>query len=1018
LNLERFYNQNKIPIYLITISLIVFGIISLFYLNFNLIPDIEYPELIVITYYPNTSPDEVKNLVTKPIEQIAISLKGVKNIDTISKEGISIVRILYKWNENLDIAQISLREKMDLIKSFLPKEVRRPIIVNYQPKEDAITGITLVSNSIDEKNLYLITQKDIKTAFEKTEGVSHVSIQGGQRPEVKVSIDPEMLVKYNLGIADIKNIIGRSNKNFPVGIFHDEKYEYLVRVNGEIKDYQELGEIVLKEVDKKLVYLKDIAKIEYGTEEKENDVLLNGKSVLLISVYKQPAFNIIKVSKRIDERIAKLNKRYVGNIYFHKVFDESIYIKDSLRDLILAMIFGIIFTIFSIYFFLYNLKVSLLIILTIPLSIISTFIVMKLSGLSINLLTLGGFSLAIGMMVDNSVIVVTSVFKYLHEDNREGQFYDRLKSIVPAVFSATFTTVVVFLPVMFLSGILKLIFIQLSIIIVVSLLFSLLIAVTLIPVLLKEVKIKENKAIFLPHINSFIETSYKKVLGVVLKKKTLFIIILLIIIFLGLFSYNSIDKCFIESIPQNYFYLKIFINQQVGYEYTARFVSYVSEIIRKDKRVSKILASVGVDKEDVASNLSGMYGENTAILKIYANENTDDIYALINAIRENLNIFSNIDFVFTIPDNPVQKLISRSDYDVVIKVFDPSVDYLAGKVKKLYSFIKSQGFYCDVVNSYYMSNSEKSLILKRNRMSIFKVDALLLGEFISSFISGLPVGRWKKDEYDVPIILRLKKGSFLNVDDITRMTIKNIDGREIKLNELITVKEVSSPNIFYRENQKTYAKVEFNIKKEKHKNLNPFVNVDKIKKIGDFLRSEYLDFEYIDQFSLLRENYSNLLLAIFLSIFLEYIILASQFKSFSKPILIIVMIPLAIPGLLFILFLLNSSLNISTFMSIIVLIGLLVNNAIMLFLEYQFCNLKDEGGVIDASVRRLKPILITTFSTILALVPTLLTENKIQKSLALTLIFGLLYSTFITLLYLPMFYNLFYIRQKRKKYSK
>jgi len=1010
LNLKVFYSKNRIPICLIFLSIFVFGIISLFYLDYDLIPDIEYPELTVITSYPNATPEEVKNLVSIPIEQIVLSLKGVKNVNTLSREGISIVRIQYQWGENLSISHIELREKMDLLKSFFPKEVKRPVIINYQPSQDAVAGISVSSDTLDERSLYLLCRKDVKAVLEKTEGISHVHIAGGRKPEVKLMVDPEKLVKYNISIAEIRNIIKLSNKNFPVGFFDDDKYEYLVRVNSEVTDYRELEDIILREEDKKLVFVKDVATVEYGTEEKDTGVLIDGKNALMFSIYKQPASNIMKVSRRIDEQISLLNERYKGNISFYKVFDESIYIKDSLRNLIIAMILGIFFTIFSVYIFLYNFKISFIIILTIPLSIIGTFIIMKMTGLSINLLTLGGFSLAIGMIVDNSVIVVTSVHELLYSRTNEGRFYARLKKIIPAVFSATFTTIVVFFPILFLSGILKLIFLQLSLMIVVSLIFSLVIAVTLIPVLLQRVRIEKRDTAFFQLVWRIIETFYQKALFAVFKKKIFFVLALFIIFVFGLISYRSIDKQFIESLPQDYFYVNIFIKQQATFEYTARFTDYVSDMIKKDGRVSKIIGTIGVDKNDVTANLDGIYGTNTAILKIYTEEKGESFYALISSIRKGLGIFRGVDFFITIPDNPVQRMISRSNFDAVIKVFDPSPEYLAGKVKEITSFVKTIEAK-DITGSYYMSNTEWSLLIKRNEMSIYKVEAPFVGEFIATALSGLRVGTWKKDEHEIPILLHFKKDSFSDINDLLGFSIKNREGKDIKLNEVLYVTENSSPNIILRENQKNYAKVEFNLKKGKNRNFSPFAIRDEKRKIKSFISSSGIDFEYTDQFTLLRENYLELLLALFLAVLLEYVILASGFKSFTKPALVLLMIPLSIPGIFLILSLLNSSLNINTFMSLIVLIGLMVNNAIMLFLEYRDGKVKNEKDIASASVRRLKPILITTISTILALLPTLFTMNKIQITLAATLISGLLYSTLITLLYLPLFYSFFYIKR-------
>ena len=1007
MKLQAFYHRNRIPIYLIFISIAVFGIISLFYLDFSLIPNIEYPQLIVITVYPNASPEEVQNIISIPLEQVVLSLKGVKRVNTISREGLSVMKVAYWWGVNLSVAHIELREKMDLLKSFFPKEVKRPVIIRYQPSLDAVIGISVSSKRIGDSSLYLMCEKDIKVVLEKTEGISNVKIKGGQKPEVKVILNPDKLVKYNISVTEVKDSIGQTNKDFSVGFFNDGKIEYLVRVNSEISDYRELENIVVKEESEKLVFLKDIARIEYGVEENHSGLIIDGKSALMFLIYKQPESNLIHVSKAIDEQISFLNRRYEGDIVFYKVFDESVYIKDSLRNLIIAMALGIIFTVFSVYMFLYNLKISFIVVLSIPLSIIGTFIFMKLADISVNLLTLGGFSLAIGMIVDNAIIVVTSVIDLLYADKNDELFYSRFKHVYPAVLSATFTTIVVFFPILFLSGILKHIFIQLSIVIIISLLFSLIIAVTLIPALIGKLKVSRPNTSIPQKIWKVIEKIYQNLLVTVFKRKLLFIFFLTMIALAGIFAFLEADKQFVESFPQNYFYLKIFIKRQVPYEYTERFADFVSALIRKDPRVSKIIAMIGVDNKDVDSNLEGLYGVNTAVLKIYTEEKGRSYTELTSSIRKHLQVFTDVDFFITIPDNPVQSLITRSDFEAVVKIFDPSQDILANKTHEMISFLKKRPDIADILDSFYISNKERSLIIKRNEMAIYKMEALFLGEYITTALSGLRVGTWKDVEYEIPIRLIFDNDSFSDVDDLLSFTLKNKEGREIKLNEVLETKEVFSPNILLRENQKNYAKVEFNYHTER--------DLRSIRKTSAFLSSLGVDFEYVDQFSLLRENFMELLLALFLAILLEYVILASEFKSFAKPVLVIIMIPLSIPGIFLIMYLLKSSLNINTFMSIIVLTGLMVNNAIMLFLEYINGHVEDESDIVSASMKRLKPILITTISTILAIIPTLFTRNKIQIALATTIIFGLLYSTVITTIYLPVFYSIIYLNPKRNE---
>lgn len=1068
------------PVILISCALFVFGLISLFSLDFNLVPDIEYPELTVVTYYTNAASDKVKNLVTVPIERAVGALKGVKDIHTLSREGMSVARIRYRWGENLTTSHIELREKMDLASAFFPREVKRPIIINYQTSGDAMIGVSIVSGTMDPRSLYLLCVQDIVPVFEKTDGVARVDVEGGERPEVRVMLHPERLIKYNLGVDEVREALRLSNKSMGVGFFHENEYEYLIRVDGEVIDYRELEDIVVKKDEKRLVYLRDVADVVYGSEEKDAGMLIDGENALMISIYNRPDAGILKVSGRIDKLIKRLDARYGGDILFQKVFDESTYIQKSLRELIAAIALGILFTVFSVYLFLGSIRLSLLIVLTIPLSIFSTFIVMKLGGVSINLLTLGGFSLAVGMIVDNAVIVVTAVIGSADEIPGKNHEIDRtdhtgfsVRWVIPAVFSATLTTVAVFLPVFFLTGILRHIFFQLSLVILVSLLFSLAFSVTLVPVLLNSVlpRVKPDalkgglsfmKSYFIrslqkleepvarkstislmkqdskksfpkrvaliagkgfrnwgglvslrSQVGATLTAVYVRLLTAVLKYRVLFLLALFAVICLGVSSYGVIDKRLLESYPQDWFYLKLFIKKPVPYEYTARFARYVIDTVAAEKSVNKVIAQIGVDRGNAAKNLDGIYGTNTAILKVYTDNAGDAVYNSIWQMRKDLEPFTGVDFLVTVPDSPVQRLLLRSDLDARVKIYNPSLDFLADAVDFTREYVGKNGIGEDILTSYYMPHMEQSVLLKRDEMGMYKVDAAGLAEFISAAVSGLQVGTWKRDEYEIPILLRFPEDAVSGVEDILSLSIKNSEGKEVRLSELVNVKQNETPRFILRENQATFAKLDFNLKERPSRRPLFSHSVSARKKMEHFLQSKKYTYVYEDRFTLLRENYREILLSLFIAIFLEYVILASGFRSLSKPLLVIVMIPLSVPGILLILYLLNFSLNINTFMSILVLIGLLVNNAIMLFLEYSRSNVRNEVEVISASVRRLKPILITTVSTVLALVPTLFTGNRIQVSLASTLILGLFYSTGITLMFMPLLYSIFYIKIKK-----
>ncbi|MGQ9615556.1 MAG: efflux RND transporter permease subunit [Spirochaetota bacterium] len=1010
--LKHFYTRNCIPVYLLCAALTVFGMVSLFSLDVHLVPDIEYPELVVVTNFPDATPEEVKNLITKPVEESAVSMKGVKSVNTISKKGLSVVRIQYRWGVDLSTSLIELRERLDVLKSFFPDEVQRPVIINYQISRDAVAGIVVTSNSLDESSLYMFCKKELVPAIEKTEGISRVEVRGASRPEVKIVADPKALVKYDVSVSEIKSVLGSTNRNFGVGFFEEGNYEYLLRVDGEIKDYRDLEEIVVKEDDKKLVFLRDVARVQYTIEEKQSDVLIDGKGALMLSIYRLPSYSIMGVSRNIDERLNQLQKRYWKSISLQKAFDESIYVRDSLRELIAAMAFGVLFTIFSVYLFLRNLKLSITIIATIPLSIVATFFVMKMAGVSVNLLTLGGFGLAIGMMVDNAVIVVSGVFETLFVDEKGEDFYVRLRLMIPAVVSATLTTIVVFFPIFFLAGVLRVIFLQLSLVIISALLFSLLFSIFLVPLVLIKIRIKTSARDSFAHIDTFFETIYRFLLGAVIKHRVIFLLVLGAVICTGVFLFSALDKRFVESVPKNYFYLKIFIKRQVPFTYTKRFCGYICDILKKDGSVESVVAEIGSDPADLTHNLDGMYGSNTAVLRIYTSLNGEDIYPFIRSLRERLGIFSGVDFIFAIPDNPVERLLLRSEFDACIKLYNPSTAVLMEEAEEVQNFVRDCDFSEDVLSSYPSTHKEQVVELKREELAVYRVETPSLAEIIASALGGIRVGTWKQGEYEIPIRIHLGEHPATDIDDIMELSVKNSEGKEIRLGEVLSTREENAPHLILREDQKTYAKVEFNIKSSGQQSR-IFSRNKPRKTVENFLFSKDMDFNFNDQSSLLKENYLELFIALFISIFLEYIILASVFNSFTKPLLVVLMIPLSIPGMILIFYLIGSSLSITTFMSIIVLIGLLVNNAIMLFLEYQVLGKANEKSLVEASIRRLKPILITTLSTILALLPVLFTENKIQVTLASTLILGLCYSTVVTLLYLPVLYLLFYGKRTR-----
>jgi len=1000
-----FFQKNRVPIMLACAALFVFGLISLFSTRLDLIPDIEFPELTVVTFYPNAPPEEVKTIVTLPVEQAVLSLKAVKNIDSISREGTSIVRVRYGWGTDVDTAHIELREKLDLLKSSLHGEVTRPVIVHRGAHNDPVACIAVSSNSIDPRLLYLTCREDVSGFLGRVNGVGRIELKGGEEPEVLVRLDPERLLKYRLTLQEIESAVQRSNKSCPVGYLKEDEFEYLIRVNGEIEDYRELGEIVIRREGLRLVFLRDIADIIYGTVRKEHGVFINNAEALVFFIYKRPAANIIEVADEIDRAVDVLNERYAGKIYFNKVFDESGYIRSSLFEMALAIAAGTLFTALTVFLLMGSFRFGFIVVFSIPFSIISAFVFMKPVGISINLLTLGGFSLALGMIVDNSVIVINGVM------DGNGMyvgavFTERLKKVMPAVFSATVTTIIVFLPVFFLSGILRIVFVQMTAVIAVSLLLSLFFAVTLVPVLILGLKTEKAGGFTSPL--TFIKRVYSSLLGLALGRKGLFLLALGITFAAGVLSYRSLDKCLIQSVPQDYFSLSIFGDRQAGYRYTQNLTKRVTECVIRERGVHSVVAMVGCDRTDVLGNLDGRYGPNTAVLTIRSEKG--DIYEVMETVRDRVSIFDGVRFVFHIPDNPVQRLITRSDFDNVVKVWTGGEE--AGKVHDLASKLHENTDYGDFLISPGETRIERSAELKRDNLALSSIDGTAVGRFIGTVLDGAALSTWRMEEHAIPVRLGFSDIHSGSTESLLGFSMINDRGDAVPLSDLVSIEQASSPAVILRENQREYSKIEFNTLR-RTRGVFTRGRRDEKALIQSYLETENISWEYVDRNGPLRESFQGILLSLFLALFLEFIVLAGLFRSLLKGGLVILIVLIAFPGLFFILRVAGSTLNINSYMSMIVLVGLAVNNAIMLFLDYENSGVRSKNGLILISSERLRPILTTTVSTVCALIPVLFTGNEIQHNLAVTLICGLLYSTAVTLVFLPLFYEAVFLRAER-----
>ncbi|TET40432.1 MAG: efflux RND transporter permease subunit [Elusimicrobia bacterium] len=1070
MKLSRFSVNRPVTITMIFLGVALLGFISWKRLPQELFPPITYPQLTVVTLYGNAAPEEMENLITKPLEEAIGTVKDLKKIKSISREGVSMVTAEFDWGTNMGFAHLELREKIDPVKELLPLESEDPTILPVNPFSRPIM-ILSVTGQETPRELLKIARR-IKDKIEKVTGVASATISGGKEREILVEVDQGRLQASRISILSVVEALKNSNLNYPAGTTKGKLYEYLIRTMGEFKTVSEIKDTVV-EVDtinsskrpqklsreeeeselyeeKRLILLSDLATVKDTLKEDKSYSRHNGRDNISLAIQKQAEANTIQTAKRIRASLENLMLSLPRGINLDVIYDESIFIKKSIMGVRNAAFIGGVLAFFVLYIFLKSLRVSAIICTSIPLSIMVVFSLMYFKGISINMMSLGGLALGVGMLVDNAIVVIENIFR--HQQTGLPQKEAAVKGaeeVSEAITSSTLTTIAVFLPMLFVVGIAGQLFKDLLFAVTFSLVASLLVALTLVPRLAasrrkgdtkKGVNSLFHNSSFTPLKKTRIINIYSKLLSSCLAHKSLITIVVLALFAISFLFLSTTRKEFMPKIDQGEFIIKVNMPTGARLQVTDSVTKKIEELLRKIPEVKDVTATVGSSSENVLELLGSHQAQ--VVVKLYRGElpktTKDSSKAKTRNVRSSTQVLQKLKFLKSktrkarssaeviqdlksmlrkekmVATAEIEYILEESAFKstleaaapVVIEIKGPRLNVLKKISEEVAEEIESIPGIYGVRSSLALPSPETKVHVDKDRASIYNLSVTDIARTALIAIRGYVATKFKQEGREIDITVRLRPEDRANVSRLRALTVHSNIDVEVPLAEVATLITGKGPSEIKRLDQQRTVLVTANIFK---RSLNEVIR-DIKEKLTNYQNISDYSVILSGETQKMRESFKSLRFALIFAIILVYMIMAAQFESLWQPFIIMFTLPLSLIGVGLALLVTHTSLNVIVLMGVIMLGGIVVNNGIVL-IDY-INRIKKEGidtleAVIRASKTRFRPILMTTLTTVLGLLPLALGFGEgaeLRAPLAITVIGGLLTATFLTLLIIPNFY--------------
>ncbi len=1040
MNLPELSIKRPVTITMIYIGIVILGVISWTRIPQELFPSITYPQITVVTTYENAAPNEVETLITKILEESVATVSQLKRVSSISKEGISTIFLEFNWGANMDFAALRVREKIDLVKARLPLGADDPIVMKYNPFELPVMIVSLTGD-LFPLELRDLAKDTIKDELEKREGIAKASISGGRKREIIVDLDQDKLAASNIPLLKVVNSIKNTNFSFPAGTVKEKFYEYLIRTMGEYELVEQINDTVVDTIDineprtryemflqqrdqkspeKRLITVEDVGKVRDVLKEQSSISRYNGRDNVSISIKKQAGANTLKVAEEVRKALARVRDRIPEGVSMDIIYDQSKFIENSINGVKDAAIGGGILAFFVLLFFLRSIKSSIIVTCAIPISIMVAFSLMYFQDITVNMMSLGGLALGVGMLVDNAIVVIENIYRYrqLGKPIKESVVLGS-SEVSGAITSSTLTTIAVFLPLIFVVGIAGQLFKELAFTVTFALIASLIVALSLIPRLAiigrekrKDDKEGENAADKKVRMN-ILRKFYMKILIFFLKFKAFGLFLVLAVFIISLLMLFGVDQELLPKVDQREFIINVKMPAGTKLEITSAVVKEIEYRILNFPNLEGISVSIGSEKDEESGTAVETLGQHEARIVI----------RLKNKKAAGLNYLPSREVITKLRDKLEEKDMKGAEIEYILQesVFKAAfkqekpvnvlirgenldeLDVLAKHVKKGIQQIKG---ITDIEDTIVVPQPEIKAEIKRDKASYYNLSSNDIALAAQVALKGNIASTFKEKGEEIDIRVRLKEEDRNDFSKIETILLHSPLDIMIPLKEVAYLVKGAGPNEIERRGQERVVSVSANIFGRAFSDVIKEVQlaIDEINEPEGYL------IELSGEQEEKQRSFRSLQFALLLAITLVYMIMAAQFESLWQPFVIMFTVPLSVIGVSWALILTGTTLNVVALLGVIMLGGMVVNNGIVLIDNIN--GLRREGievkqAVIEGGQNRMRPIMMTTLTTILGLFPLALGLGEgaeLRAPMAITVIGGLLSASFLTLVVIPVLY--------------
>ena len=1110
--------RRPVTVSMFVVAVALFGLVSLERMALNLLPEIAYPALTILTDYEDAAPEEIENLITRPIEEVVGVVGGLTRVESVSRAGQSEVILEFAWQTNMDVATLEVREKLDLLQ--LPRDVERPVLLRFDPSYDPVMRLQFWGE-VSLSRLRYLADEELKKSLESTEGVAAIKVVGGLEEQIRIEIDEKRLADLRIPITEVTQVLIRENLNQASGSLYDQDANYMVRMLNQFRSVEEIERIILRDSEGRQVVLGEVAEVWRGSKDREVIARIDGRESVELAVYKEGDANTVMVARAVEARLEKLRQDGVltENLQVRTVFNQARFIQQAVDNVLWSAVLGAVLATLVLYLFLRHLRSTLLVAVSIPISILATFALMYQMDVSLNIMSLGGIALGVGMLVDNSIVVLEAVHRQDRSQTTLPEaVYRGTREVGTAVTASTLTTLAVFLPLVFVEGIAGQLFKDQALTIVFSLSASLLVALTFIPMVLalqiqppppasgKALpepapetldpgsmgsvgrfllffrKILRRVVAFLladlltvvladlrtglqwlgrgllrlmAPILSFFEAGlgalgrrYPGWLELALNHKGRVFAATGLLIALAVAAFFRLGAELIPPLTQGEFAFEVRLPEGTPLARTDRLLKTVEREVTDLEGVETVFSSAGGSNQNqFARQLEEEHvGQLHLVMKNRRDRATE--IKVIESVRSRLSQFPELTYAFRRPT-----LFSfKTPIEVEIYAYDLSE--LRAAASQVAARMEGIAGLKDVKTTTRLGNPEIQVRFDRERLARLNLDENSIASILRNKIRGEVASRYREKDKQIDILVRAAESDRDAIQDLKELVINmgtqafsgtgagsssgasaaegSTDGSgsgseggavqsadaesgaartvPIRLNAVADIDIGRGPGEVRRIGSQRAAVVSANLSGMDLSRASRAI-LDELQDLGGQLPAT-VSLSLAGQNRELATSYRSLLMALALAVFLVYLVMASQFESFIHPFIIMFTVPLGLVGVILALALTATAVSVVVLLGLIILSGIMVNNAILL-VDYankvRRAGQTSRAALLQAGQVRLRPILMTTLTTVLGLSPMALGWGEgaeIRAPMAIAVMGGLLFSALLTLFFIPVVYEL------------